>query len=87
MFDVFHDADQQLKGLLFQDQTIKEYLGSFPEMLFIDAIYKLLETRLPVYIVLCEDSMGNSEVVAVCLLCSEEDVLIWLFDILLIRIH
>ncbi|XP_047141366.2 uncharacterized protein LOC124816284 isoform X2 [Hydra vulgaris] len=37
-----------------------------------DATYKLLEIRLPVYILLCEDGAGESEIAAVGLLARED---------------
>ncbi len=45
-----------------------EAFRAYPELVCVDATYKLLELRLPVYIMLCEDSNGLSEIVAVCLL-------------------
>ena len=45
---------------------------AYPEIIFIDATYKLLELGLPTYLMLCEDSNGQSEIIAVCLLVSED---------------
>lgn len=45
---------------------------AYPEITFIDATYKLLELGLPTYLMLCEDSNGQSEVIAVCLLVTED---------------
>lgn len=60
---------------------MRAYLRSFPEVLFIDATYKLIEMRLPIYLTLVEDSMGNSEVVSVGMLSVEdEDSLSWMFN-------
>ena len=38
-----------------------------PELLCLDATYKLLDLRLPIYLMLVEDSNGQSEIVAVCI--------------------
>ena len=47
----------------------------------IDATYKLLELGLPVYLMLCEDSNGQSEIVAVCLLVTEDSgSMTWMMD-------
>ncbi|XP_047125572.2 zinc finger SWIM domain-containing protein 1-like [Hydra vulgaris] len=46
--------------------------NAYPEFLCMDATYKLLEIRLPVYILLCEDGAGESEIAAVGLLTHED---------------
>lgn len=46
-------------------------ITSYPEMLFCDATYKLLDLRLAVYIMLTVDGNGQSEIVAVMLLADE----------------
>ena len=45
-------------------------------MVCIDATYKLLELRLPVYIMPVEDGNGQSEIVAVFMLTQETQVLL-----------
>ena len=44
---------------------------AYPEMISVDATYELLEMRMPVYLILNEDAMGESEIVAVCFLAEE----------------
>ena len=46
---------------------------AYPELVCIDATYKLLELRFPVYILLIEDGNGQSEIVAVFLLLEETE--------------
>lgn len=66
-------------GLFFQDQSMKMNFENFPEILFIDATYKVNELRIPAYIFLVEDSLGQSEVVGVALLVNEtKESLAWL---------
>ena len=50
---------------------MEQVFSAYPEILFIDATYKLLEIRFPVYLLLVEDGNGQSEVVAVFLLLEE----------------
>ena len=69
---VLRDDGENFKGLFLQDDRMKASFRSYPEIVFIDAKYKLLNLQLPVYIILCEDSNGQSEVVAVCLLVAED---------------
>ena len=60
---------------------MKNSFEAFPEVLFIDATYKLNNLRLPVLVILVEDSMGLSEVVAVCLVVNEcKETLQWILE-------
>jgi len=60
---------------------MKEAFQAYPELIFLDATYKLLELGLPVYIMLCEDSNGQSEIIAVCFLVKEDaDSMKWMVD-------
>ena len=43
----------------------------FPELILVDATYKLLDLRMPVYLVLCIDGNGLSEIVAMFILAEE----------------
>lgn len=58
---------------------MKLNFSSYPELLFMDATYKLNELRIPVYILLVEDSLGLSEVVGVALIVNEtKESISWL---------
>ena len=75
---IFYSDQANLKGLFFQDQEMKDVFKAYPAHL---STYKLLELGLPVYIMLCEDSNGESEVVETCLLVAEDRVsLSWMFN-------
>ena len=50
---------------------MKESFAAFPELMYIDATYKLLELGFPVYVVVCVDSNDQTEVVAACILVAE----------------
>ena len=55
---------------------------AYPELLCLDATYKLLDLRLPIYLMLVEDSNGQSEIVAVCILVSEDTESIqWMLEV------
>ena len=62
-----------LLGIYFQDEQMKQVFAAYPELLCIDATYKLLELRFPVYIMLVEDGNGQSEIAAVFLLMEETE--------------
>ena len=70
--EVFTDTDQNLMGIFYQDETIKHTFSVFPEMLFIDPTHKLNSLWMPLYVFLVCDGNGQSEIVASCLVVSEQ---------------
>ena len=65
---VMANDQKELLGVHFQDDQMKKTFDAYPEILFIDATYKLLELRFPLYIILIEDGNGQSEIAAAFLL-------------------
>ncbi len=61
---VMTNDQKELLGVHFQDDQMKKAFDAYPEILFIDATYKLLELRFPLYIILIEDGIGQSEIAA-----------------------
>ena len=58
-------ADEEIfTGIFFQDYQMKFNFASYPEVLMIDATYKLNDLRMPLYLMLIVDSNGQSEIVA-----------------------
>lgn len=77
--EVLSGEDKMFKGLFFQDAMMKDAIRAYPEIIFLDATYKLLELALPIYLFICRDSNGQSEVVGVGILVAEDvDSLKWL---------
>ena len=62
--DIFSDEGNTFTGILFQDSVMKSLFASYPEVLMIDATYKLNELRMPLYLMIVLDSNGQSEIVA-----------------------
>ena len=62
-----------LLGIYFQDDEMKQIFRAYPEFVCVDATYKLLELRFPVYMILIEYENGQSEIVAVFLLFEETE--------------
>ena len=52
------DDGNILKAVFFQDPDMHRSYESWPEFLCFDATYKLLEVRLSVFILMCEDCSG-----------------------------
>ena len=63
--EVFTDENKTFSGLLFQDGIMKTNFAAYPEVLMVDATYKLNELRMPLYLMLIVDSNGQSEIVGV----------------------
>ena len=51
---------------------MKDAFSAHPELLTTDATYKLLQLGFPLYLMLSEDSNGQSELVAACILVIED---------------
>ena len=61
---------------------MKQAFDAYPEFICLDATYKLLELGFPVYLMVCEDANGQSEIIAVCLLASEDaDSIRWMIEV------
>ena len=65
------DNENNFKALLYQDVYMKNMFDKYPEMILVDATYKLLDLRLPAYLLLVIDGNGFSEIV-VLFLATEE---------------
>ena len=69
--DVMVDNENNFKALLYQDLYMKNMFDKYPEMILVDATYKLLDLRLPVYLLLVIDGNGFSEIVGLFLVEEE----------------
>ena len=49
----------------FQDGIMKRVFAAYPEVLLIDATYKLYKLQMPIYLFLVIDSNGQSEIIGV----------------------
>ena len=63
--EIFTDDQNTFTGLFFQDGIMKAVFAAYPEVLLVDATYKLNELRMPVYLFLVIDSNGQSEIIGV----------------------
>ena len=55
---------------------MKAILHHFPEVLLVDATYKLNNCRMPLYLVLAIDGNGESEIAALWITTSEDKELL-----------
>ena len=65
-----------LQAIYFQTEEMKDTFKSYPEILFIDATYKLNDLRMPLYVLLTVDGNGESEMVCLWIVQNEEKGLI-----------
>ncbi|CAB3983003.1 zinc finger SWIM domain-containing 3-like [Paramuricea clavata] len=70
--ELYVDEEKNFKGLFYQDEEMRWIFDAFPEILLIDATYKLNNLRLPLYVMLAVDGNGESEIVGLMLLADEQ---------------
>ena len=58
--EILATESNMLLGIFFQDEEMKKMFSSYPELVCVDATYKLLELHFLVYIMLVEDGNGLS---------------------------
>ena len=68
---MFVSKVNEFLGILYQDEYMKNLCNMFPEILLVDARYKLLDLRIPVYLLLEVDGIGLSKIVALFILTEE----------------
>ncbi|XP_065654656.1 uncharacterized protein LOC136081280 [Hydra vulgaris] len=68
------DENGIITGIFFQDFEMKRFFGLYPELLLVDATYKLTNLRMPLYILLLVEPNGESEIAAIFLTASEDCV-------------
>ena len=65
--DIMVDEEENFKGLLYQDACMRNMYMEFPEVMLVDATYKLLDLRMPVYLLLVVDGNGLREIIGLFL--------------------
>ena len=63
-------------GLFFQDDEMRRTFREFPDLLLLDATYKMLDNRAPVFTILGVDSMGLGVPLAVFIVTEETAAMI-----------
>lgn len=54
----FTDDDNTLKAIYFQASEMKSAFKSYPEMLLVDATYKLNDLNMPLYVLIIVNGNG-----------------------------
>ena len=71
--EVFSDSDGTFTGLMFQDSIMQSVFSAYPEVLLVDATYKLNDLRMPLYLLMSIDGNGNGEIVLLYLTSLETE--------------
>ena len=58
---------------MFQDRIMKSAFGLYPEVILVDATYKLNNLRMPLYLMMCIDGNGQGEIVLMYLTTTETE--------------
>lgn len=72
--EIVKDEKNVLRGIYYQKKIMQEIFSKFPEFLLIDATYKLNDLRMPLYIMMVVDGNGESEIVALWIVASEDRI-------------
>lgn len=70
--EIIVPEENVVNGIFFQDAEMRRMYDRFPEILFVDATYKLNDLHMPLYLFLIEDGNGESEVVSVWMVVTED---------------
>ena len=62
--EVFKADENMFTGIFFHDYQMKLNFASYPEVLMIDATYKLNDLRMPLYLMMIVDGNGQSKIIA-----------------------
>ena len=65
------DAEGTITTVFFQTQEMRNMFSVYPEVLLMDATYKLNDLRMPLYVLLTIDGNGESEIVGLWMVESE----------------
>ena len=80
--EVSTNSNNVLSSVVFQKQSWQNMYARYPELILIDATYKLNNLRMPMYILMVVDGNGESEIVALWLVVYEDkDTISHLMDI------
>lgn len=78
---IMNSETDELEAVYFQDNRMKKYYATFPDLLMFDGTYSLNDRRMPLIILLVIDGNGESQIAGFFIVKSENiRVLNFLFD-------
>lgn len=69
--EMFANEENELQGIYIQDERMRKYFMLHPELVIMDATYKVNDRRMPLFIMLVVDGNGESQIAALFILKSE----------------
>jgi len=69
---VLVDESETLQAIYFQSKEMMETFDGYPELLMVDATYKLNDLRMPLYVLMNVDGNGESEIVCFWVVATED---------------
>ena len=66
------EQSNELVAIAYQDVKMQRLQSRFPELLLLDATYKLNDLLVPLYVLMAVDSKGESVVVGLWIVANEE---------------
>ena len=70
--DLVVDENNCMKAVSYRDVNMITNQQNYPEILLLDATYKLNDLRMPLYVLMCIDGNGESPVAALWIAANEE---------------
>lgn len=68
---IIKNGNDDLIGVFFQDERMALFYDKYPEIIFFDATHRLNNLNLPLFIQLCVDGNGESEIISLYVCVSE----------------
>lgn len=65
------EEGNELEGIYIQDERMRKYFSLYPELVIMDATYKVNDRRMPLFVVVIVDGNGETQIVALFILKSE----------------
>lgn len=65
------EEGNELEGIYIQDERMRKYFSLYPELVMMDATYKVNDRRMPLFVVVIVDGNGETQIVALFILRSE----------------
>lgn len=65
------DENNQLEGMFFQTENMRTWFSNYPEVVFIDATYKLNDRNMPLLFMCVMDGDGRTQIACLAVIKSE----------------
>ncbi|KAM9314821.1 uncharacterized protein KZ484_024514 [Pholidichthys leucotaenia] len=70
--EIVVNDENELRGIYYQDAKMRQTHAAYPEIMLIDATYKLNDLRMPLYVLMVIDGNGESHVISLWLVTCED---------------